>query len=367
MRKILLMLLLMSNHLLAQNVGIGTQSPNYKLDITGGLRSGAFHPDPGSKILYLTGAVGSGANLDGGVEFRHSNGTQGIGFGFNTIYATGVSASQMLGLASHGPDGSIVFTTNLSERMRITGMGNVGIGIITPNASAQLDINSTSKGLLPPRMTKAQRDAISIPANGLMIFCTDCVPNREPEFHNGSRWTSMNAAPLANTRVGCQVWTSSNLNVTRYRNGDLIPEVTDPTEWAGLTTGAWCWYNNDPSTFSDPATFGRLYNWYAVNDPRGLAPAGWHIPTVQEWGTFADQLGGLPVAGGKMKLNDPTKWLSPNVGATNMSGFNGVPAGFRSFSTGAFILFSERGVWWTATESNTGNIYIYELESAITS
>jgi len=148
MRKILLMLLLMSNHLLAQNVGIGTQSPNYKLDITGGLRSGAFHPDPGSKILYLTGAVGSGANLDGGVEFRHSNGTQGIGFGFNTIYATGVSASQMLGLASHGPDGSIVFTTNLSERMRITGMGNVGIGTITPNAPLQLSNTMANRKLV---------------------------------------------------------------------------------------------------------------------------------------------------------------------------------------------------------------------------
>jgi len=69
--------------------------------------------------------------------------------------------------------------------------------------------------------------------------------------------------------IGTQKWTNRNLNVSTYRNGVTIPQVTDPTTWAGLTTGAWCYYNNDPTT---EATYGKLYNWYAVNDSRGLAP-----------------------------------------------------------------------------------------------
>jgi uncharacterized protein (TIGR02145 family) len=72
-----------------------------------------------------------------------------------------------------------------------------------------------------------------------------------------------------------------NLNVSKYKNGDIIPQVTDGTQWANLTTGAWCWYNNDSATYA--ATYGKLYNWYAVNDPRGLAPEGWHVPSDGEW------------------------------------------------------------------------------------
>jgi hypothetical protein len=79
--------------------------------------------------------------------------------------------------------------------------------------------------------------------------------------------------------IGTQEWTVKNLNVSRYRNGDIIPEVKDPREWENLATGAWCYYNNDPK---NGAIYGKLYNWYAVNDPRGLAPKGFHIPTETE-------------------------------------------------------------------------------------
>jgi len=102
----------------------------------------------------------------------------------------------------------------------------------------------------------------------------------------------------ASVKIGNQVWMSTNLNVDIYRNGDIIPQVTDPTAWAELTTGAWCYYNNDSLK---GAIYGKLYNWYAVNDPRGLAPKGWHIPTDEEWITLVNSLGGDTVAGGKMK------------------------------------------------------------------
>lgn len=234
----------------------------------------------------------------------------------------------------------------------------VGIGTATPDASAQLDLTSISKGLLVPRMTQAQRDAIVSPAIGLMIFCTDCVPNGEPEYNNGIRWTSMNAAPLANVSIGGQVWTSSNLSVSRYRNGDPIPEVT--TGWLpfSITTGAWCWYNNDSVTYA--STYGRLYNWAAVNDPRGLAPAGWHIPTDEEWTTLTTQLASESVAGGKMKETGTSHWAAPNTGATNLSGFNGLPGGRND--EGPFNELSFTGYWWSSsaaggTTSFTRNLF----------
>ena len=85
-----------------------------------------------------------------------------------------------------------------------------------------------------------------------------------------------------------QYWMPKNLDVDHYRNGDPIPQVTDPEVWGTLTTGAWCYYNNDPA---NGAVYGKLYNWYAVNDPRGLAPAGWHIPTEAEMIVMSDCLG----------------------------------------------------------------------------
>jgi uncharacterized protein (TIGR02145 family) len=139
-----------------------------------------------------------------------------------------------------------------------------------------------------------------------------------------------------------------NLDVLTYRNGDTIPQVTDPTEWAALTTGAWCYYNNDPA---NGAIYGKLYNWYAVNDARGLAPQGWHIPTDEEWTTLSTKLGGEEVAGGKMKTTGTTLWTTPNTDATNSSGFAGLPGGYR-FSFGSFNDVGYFGNWWSATEYN---------------
>jgi uncharacterized protein (TIGR02145 family) len=137
-----------------------------------------------------------------------------------------------------------------------------------------------------------------------------------------------------------------NLDVMTYRNGDVIPQVTDNTAWAGLTTGAWCWYSNSAD---NGAIYGKLYNWYAVNDPRGLAPQGWHIPTDAEWTTLGTLLGGDAVAGGKMKTTGTTRWTTPNTSATNESGFAGLPGGFRG-SSGTFDGVGLYGYWWSATE-----------------
>lgn len=229
---------------------------------------------------------------------------------------------------------------------------NVGIGTTTPATSAQLDVSSTTKGFLPPRMTQNQRDAMTNPVPGLMIWCNNCVaPAGELQIFNGMSWTNMSGGTTASGAVTIcsQVWVIKNLDVDRYRNGDLIPKVTDPTAWAALTSGAYCYYNNDSATYA--ATYGKLYNWYAVNDPRGLAPAGWHVPSDAEWTTLESCLGGAPVAGGAMKETGTTHWTTPNTGATNSSGFTGLPGGNRYLGT--FYDVGNFGVWWSSTEAST--------------
>jgi uncharacterized protein (TIGR02145 family) len=146
--------------------------------------------------------------------------------------------------------------------------------------------------------------------------------------------------------IGTQEWTSENLNVEHYRNGDLIPQVQNKNEWLNLTTGAWCYYNNDSA---NGKTYGKLYNWFAVNDSRGLAPEGWHIPGDTEWTILTDFLG--VAVGGKLKAT--TLWQSPNTEATNESGFTGLPGGGRG-SNGRFDFIGKFCFFWSASEDVNG-------------
>ncbi len=225
---------------------------------------------------------------------------------------------------------------------------HVGIGTTTPAASAQLDVSSTTKGFLPPRMDSTQRKAIVSPATGLIIYNTS---TNRLDVKNSSAWVSISpaAATLPTIQIGTQQWMRKNLDVAFYRNGDPIPQVTDPAAWAGLTTGAWCYYNNDPIQGNK---YGKLYNWYAVNDPRGLAPQGWHIPSDAEWTALENTLGGSSVAGGKMKEPGTANWTSPNTGADNSSGWAGLPGGAR-YSQGAFNENLTTGGFWSSTENST--------------
>jgi uncharacterized protein (TIGR02145 family) len=158
--------------------------------------------------------------------------------------------------------------------------------------------------------------------------------------------------------IGSQNWMTRNLDVAFYRNGDPIPQVTDSTVWANLTTGAWCYYKNDIAL---GATYGKLYNWYAVNDPRGLAPAGWHIPSDAEWNTLEYALGGAAaLAGGKMKEAGTLHWSSPNNAGDNSSGWAALPGGNR-FYNGSFENILQYGMWWTSSEDNTANAWYHNL------
>jgi uncharacterized protein (TIGR02145 family) len=156
--------------------------------------------------------------------------------------------------------------------------------------------------------------------------------------------------------IGSQIWTGCNLNVDTYRNGDPIPQVTDPTAWASLTTGAWCYYNNDSA---NGPTYGKLYNWYAVNDPRGLAPVGYHIPTNVEYNTLITTLGGTLIAGGPLKETGTTHWTAPNTGATDSTGFTALPGGFR-LNDGVYYELGLTMDNWTSTDIdiNTARVIV---------
>lgn len=150
--------------------------------------------------------------------------------------------------------------------------------------------------------------------------------------------------------IGKQIWMTENLKVKKYRNSDTIPQVQDPIQWYYLTTGAWCYYENDPSK-------GILYNWYAVNDPRGLAPSGFHVPTDAEWTTLSDYLGGEEAAGIPMKS---TNGWNQNGNGTNTSGFSGLPGGF-CYIDGLYVDIGWQGYWWSSSEYNNSGAWFRSL------
>ncbi|MBN1446454.1 MAG: IPT/TIG domain-containing protein [Bacteroidetes bacterium] len=173
--------------------------------------------------------------------------------------------------------------------------------------------------------------------------------------------------PSTPVTIGNQTWAGANLDVTTYRNNDPIPQITDTATWASATYGAWCWYNFDPDM---GARFGKLYNWHAVNDSRGLAPAGQHIPSDAEWTELAVTLGASSSEasqaigyfgideGGKLKEVGYSTWSGPNEGATNSSGFTALPGGFIGYTGNiwGFMFYGDHvyglcTVYWTQTEA----------------
>jgi uncharacterized protein (TIGR02145 family) len=220
----------------------------------------------------------------------------------------------------------------------VKAQNNVGIG--TSNPTAKLHVNGTFKVV---DGTQGVGKILTSDATGMASWQPPPPP---PPVNYPVVW------------ICCNPWMTKNLDVSTYRNGDPIPKVTDNAAWAALTTGAYCYYNNDSTTYA--ATYGKLYNWYAVNDSRGLAPEGWHIPTDFEWTTLSTCLGGDAVAGGPMKEIGTTHWITPNTGATNLSGFTGLPGGFRN-DNGTFNGVGYDGYWWSSTETNADFAWYRDL------
>jgi len=154
------------------------------------------------------------------------------------------------------------------------------------------------------------------------------LQNQDKLLQSFSSVTDIDGNKYKTVKIGTQVWMSENLKTSRYRNGDVIPVVTDNTAWIGLASGARCWFENDSSTYEN--NYGNLYNSFAATDLRGICPLGWHLPTYQDWETLTYFLGGTGNGGGKMKFSGTTFWSNPNTDANNESGFTALPSGYRS-------------------------------------
>ena len=153
--------------------------------------------------------------------------------------------------------------------------------------------------------------------------------------------------------IGNQVWMTKNLDVSTFRNGDPIPRVKTKSGWKKAWEEgkpAWCYYKNKKK---NGKKYGKLYNWYAVNDPRGLAPKGWHVPSDAEWTLLTEYLGGH---GNKMKST--SGWKRHN--GTNSSGFNGLPGGTRTYD-GAFKYGDMDAYWWSSTEYDMDDALLFIL------
>ncbi len=179
------------------------------------------------------------------------------------------------------------------------------------------------------------------------VITADCVCAGTPSlFVQGNGVTDIDGNFYPSIILGTQEWMQQNLQVTKYRNGQALINAVTNSSW-NTTNGAYGIYGGSNVNNTN---YGKLYNWYAVNDSRGLCPTGWHVPTTIEWATLENYLGGTSVAAGKLKTVDG--WNTPNLGATNESGFTGLPGGYR-FTDGTYWYNLQIAQWWTSTNANT--------------
>lgn len=183
-----------------------------------------------------------------------------------------------------------------------------------------------------------------------VIGCSDSSTNNPNNTLSDTVFTdSRDGKKYSIVKINSQVWMSENLNASTYRNGDPIRYARTPEEWldaAARFEGAWCYYDNDPK---NGAVYGKLYNWYAVNDSRGLATAGFHIPSDLEWSLLTEYLGGEEIAGKKMKSING--WAN-NGNGDNISGFKGFPGGYCD-NYGFFQDINEVAYFWSSSLTDT--------------
>jgi len=221
------------------------------------------------------------------------------------------------------------------------------------------------------------RNTIAVLSVALLLFAgckkeeEDPQPTPTPPL-SGNTVTDADGNSYSTVTIGAQVWMTQNLRTTKYRDGSVIANITSHTAWGTLTTGAWADYDNDAG---HATTYGKYYNWHAVNDTRGLCPQGWHVPSDADWKTLettlgmpADQLnqtgtmrGSAQNVGGKLK-STTNHWFQPNEGATNESGFIALPGGARVYDYEPEFLTSfggmgHGGLWWSSTANDENSAW----------
>jgi uncharacterized protein (TIGR02145 family) len=277
-----------------------------------------------------------------GIALFYSCSTSTDSNGNSTTTVVPVAPSNLIGVVGSSTQINLSWTDNSTNETGFKIERKTGSGTYTIIGTTATDITTFSDTGLTTNTNYTYR-----------VYSNNAGGNSVNYSNEVTLAATVNVVPLPIT-IGTQIWQNANLNVTTYRDGTPIPEVTDQSQWVNLTTGAWCHYNN---TNANGTTYGKLYNGYALlgihdTDPstpnKILAPQGWHIPSVSEWGTLYTFLGGESIAGGKMKSTGTTLWLSPNTGATNSSGFTGLPGGNRSYN-GVFGSLGISSSWWSSS------------------
>lgn len=195
--------------------------------------------------------------------------------------------------------------------------------------------------------TKKKVWLMTILMASVSIFLVESCKKDNTETKGGISYgsvTDQDGITYKTVKIGKQTWMAENLKTTKYTDGTVIPNVTAKSEWANTSDGAQCDYGNSAS---NNTTYGKLYNFYAVETSK-LCPTGWRIPSENDFNILIDTLGGESIAGGKLKEIE-TAWSSPNAGATNSSGFSGLPGGERT-QNGDFQSVGSYGNWWTKTK-----------------
>lgn len=207
--------------------------------------------------------------------------------------------------------------------------------------------------------------------------CTNDATYHNPEKTYGSL-TDQQGNTYKTIIIGSQVWMAENLKTSRYRNGDLIPNITEQVVWEGISGGAWCNYEND-SQYDCP--YGKLYNWYTVSDARNICPTGWHVPSESDWNTLIGYLDPSfqpnpnstnlllsSFAGGRLKSTGTQYWDSPNTNASNESGFSALPSGYRIVNNEPydrkFYSLNGSSSFWSSTSSDSAFAKIIRVEHA---